>query len=408
MNYKLIAADLDKTLLTTDMRVSTKNLSAISEYTRAGGVFSVSSGRTFYAIPKEIIANSDIRYYSVSNGAVVYDKKLNKNVISHHIPTDAMNKLMDLAEELNFLSATQAGLRPYVDSKHFEDEDNTYNIDDYYLELLEFYEPLRNYTSVCRNMNDVECLLFFFATDEEMNACIERLKDIKEVSYTSSVARELEIYAYDAGKGTTLIELAEYLNIPVSEVIAVGDSKNDITMIEAAGLGLATGNAMDSLKEVANGVICTNDEHIMPYILDKYIRPTYTKKEKLKKNRNKIIATAVSVIIVAALIIRFALGFGNSAVKVGYVGNELWNSWTATYTSLDGKLTHKIHPDSYLVKFYFTTKEGKITLTVYDDKGVEIDTREITSDETFELGVTGKIKVKIEAEKHKGGFVIGD
>ena len=82
MNYKLIAADLDKTLLTTDMRVSAKNLSAISEYTRAGGVFSVSSGRTFCAIPKEIIANSDIRYYSVSNGAVVYDKKLNKNVIS--------------------------------------------------------------------------------------------------------------------------------------------------------------------------------------------------------------------------------------------------------------------------------------------------------------------------------------
>ena len=408
MNYKLIATDLDGTLLTGDMRVSPENNSAISEYKRAGGVFAVSSGRTFYAIPNDVRANPDIRYYSMSNGSVVYDKKLGKNIISHHIPSDAVNKLMDLAEEFNLLCAVQAGLYPYVDSKHIEDEDNTYNINDYYLELLEHYEPTRNYISICRGMQDAECFLFFFADEEEMNACLERLKDIKEVAVTSSVARELEIYSADAGKGKALTELAKHLNIPNSEVISVGDSENDITMTEAAGLGLATGNAMDSLKEVADDVICTNEEHIVPYILDKYIRPSYTKKDTLRKNKNKILAAAVSVAVIAILVVRLCLGLGNSAVKVGYVGTAGWASWTGTYASLNGKMTHTIHPDNDTVKFSFTTEEGNISVTVYNSKGEEIYSRENIGTETFELDVRGKVKIKIEAEKHKGSFVIGD
>ena len=64
--------------------------------------------------------------------------------------------------------------------------------------------------------------------------------------------------------------LADLLGIDYSDTISAGDSNNDLTITQAAGLGLAVSNACDSLKEVADEIICSNDEHIVSYILNHY------------------------------------------------------------------------------------------------------------------------------------------
>ena len=81
----------------------------------------------------------------------------------------------------------------------------------------------------------------------------------------------LEVYSYDAGKGKTLAAFADKLGVDVADVIAVGDSDNDSTMIEKAGLGLAVANACDALKEIADQTICDNSEHIAKYVLENFI-----------------------------------------------------------------------------------------------------------------------------------------
>ena len=77
--------------------------------------------------------------------------------------------------------------------------------------------------------------------------------------------------ASSAGKGNALLLLAELLGVDRNATIAVGDSTNDCTMVETAGLGLAMDNAVPKLKAVADAVVCNNRDHVVKYILEHYI-----------------------------------------------------------------------------------------------------------------------------------------
>ena len=79
------------------------------------------------------------------------------------------------------------------------------------------------------------------------------------------------MYSSDEGKGKTLVALADKLGVDIADVIAIGDSNNDKTMIETAGLGLAVANACNALKELADQTICGNSEHVAQYVLEHFI-----------------------------------------------------------------------------------------------------------------------------------------
>ena len=84
--------------------------------------------------------------------------------------------------------------------------------------------------------------------------------------------RNLEVFFKDAGKGNALKILTEKLGVDMQEVLSIGDSNNDGQMTAMSGLGLATANACESLKEIADEVICTNDEHVVKYVLQHYFK----------------------------------------------------------------------------------------------------------------------------------------
>jgi hydroxymethylpyrimidine pyrophosphatase-like HAD family hydrolase len=93
-----------------------------------------------------------------------------------------------------------------------------------------------------------------------------------DVKIAASEKYNIEIYHKSAGKGRALYPLAEFLGCDISEIIAVGDSKNDVEMVEEAGLGLAMSNSMEELKAIADEIICSNEEHAAKYILENYIK----------------------------------------------------------------------------------------------------------------------------------------
>ena len=80
----------------------------------------------------------------------------------------------------------------------------------------------------------------------------------------------LEICSASAGKGNALASLAKELGVKIESTIAMGDSDNDCSIVEAAGLGLAVSNANDALKSVADEIICSNEEHSLEFVLGKY------------------------------------------------------------------------------------------------------------------------------------------
>ena len=88
----------------------------------------------------------------------------------------------------------------------------------------------------------------------------ERLNQMPEIAVTSAIPENLEINAAGASKGGALKRLAEQLHIDIEETMAFGDGENDISMIMAAGCGIAMGNAENSVKAAADYVATSNNE----------------------------------------------------------------------------------------------------------------------------------------------------
>lgn len=91
--------------------------------------------------------------------------------------------------------------------------------------------------------------------------------DDSDVTMVSSADHNFEIGAKDASKGQALTRLAERLGVPLRQTAAVGDSLNDESMLRAAGVGVAMGNARQDMKEIADHVTLTNDEHGVAYMI---------------------------------------------------------------------------------------------------------------------------------------------
>ena len=117
---------------------------------------------------------------------------------------------------------------------------------------------------------NIEVISVFFKNYADKVEC-KRILEADPMLKTVEVSEyNLEIVNIDSGKGNALLTLAEMLGIDRDATIALGDSDNDRAMICEAGLGLAVSNASDELKAIADGVICSNDEHSAKYVLEHY------------------------------------------------------------------------------------------------------------------------------------------
>ena len=111
----------------------------------------------------------------------------------------------------------------------------------------------------------------FFEKDDDLEKCKQIFLDTDKLCVAQSDPHNLEVFLSVAGKGNALKALSDAIDVDISDTVAVGDSTNDISLIKAAGLGLAMENACDALKIAADKVICNNDEHSAKYILDNFI-----------------------------------------------------------------------------------------------------------------------------------------
>ena len=145
-----------------------------------------------------------------------------------------------------------------------------YGISEYYKDHIEKVNAkmpfFKDYFNTPR---EVEMVCGFFKYENELRECMERLSAIPSLFVTGSTTKSLEILSAKATKGSALVSLASELGIDISDTIAVGDSQNDLTMIQKAGLGLATANAVPALKNAADRVICSNEENVAVHLLNK-------------------------------------------------------------------------------------------------------------------------------------------
>lgn len=267
MKYKIIASDLDGTLLNSRSEVGEKNFTAISSLRERGIYFVPATGRTYAEIPDEIKACADIRYFILSNGALVLDKLCDEKI---HFCINKSNTL----RLYGIISRYDAHLTARHDGKSYaepltEEGIEHHFIDENHVRVLKRYAIFPDdFSNVINTVEYLEVVSAYFHSNEERMMCKAEIEEGGEIRAVLVGKYGLEIFSAAAGKGAALLALCDKLGIKREEAIGVGDSGNDLSLIEAAGVGLAVKNATDTLIAAADRVICSNDDGVVAYILE--------------------------------------------------------------------------------------------------------------------------------------------
>ena len=130
-------------------------------------------------------------------------------------------------------------------------------------------------------------------------------------------------------------------------------------------------------------------------------------KYKEKSFQSTVLIVVVILVLIAAANF-FGIGTMCSATRIGYVGHDGWRNWSASYTMLDGKMKHTIHPEDMQKTLHVevVTEGGSISIKMKDANGNIVFDEDNIGTSTFDIETSGKIVVFIEADNHKGSFNI--
>lgn len=266
MKYKLLVSDFDGTALRSDRTVSKKLIDAIKAYRNAGGTFVISSGRMFESIVNHahLLGLGDVNMPICSqDGSVIKESLSGKQIAVTAMPRSDVLAFVLECERLKLYCQIYS-----VDTL-FVAEENEFNLK--YCEVSKIGKKVVGKLSDFVRNSELGFVKVLLHGDAEggLKYFQGRYEGIK---FFLSSATFLDGASVNAGKGNGLRRLCEHLSIDLSESIAVGDSMNDISMVEVAGLGAAVDNADIRLKAKAKLIVPSNDDDGVAYLLQKAIR----------------------------------------------------------------------------------------------------------------------------------------
>ena len=280
MKYKLVAVDLDGTLLNSELTVSDGNIKAIEEYKAAGGIFTLSTGRMAAGAEQYIkmlgLDRSSV-LVSCAVGSVIIDSATLEVKKYFTIPRETISALVGrVKDSCKFIMLyTPDDRRVNKDNEFTHEYFDTVGFSFGYAEDMVVYAQTEGVDIVkCvlvvderEVRNNIAMLAAEFPEMQFVQSSPPFLKKLKTDSAPSIL---IECIPRGIDKGTGLKYIADSYGIPMSEVIAIGDDFNDAGMIKAAGLGVAMGNAQPPIKNLADYVTDTNDGDGVAKVIYKY------------------------------------------------------------------------------------------------------------------------------------------
>ncbi|MGC6767254.1 Cof-type HAD-IIB family hydrolase [Enterococcus sp. LJL128] len=273
---KLIASDMDGTLLDSKMAVSKDNASAIREAARQGVEFMVATGRA-YTEAKPPLEEAGIECAMITlNGAQVFDKDGN-SVFVAGIEKDTVHEVLDMLDqhEVYYEISTNEGIFSEKQEKRIENFAThiastmphlTYKVAiamaAAHLSLLEI-----TYVKDMRELidrEDIEVLKiigFSIEGPKVLGPVSLKLDKLPDVVVTSSAQNNIEVNHKNAQKGIAVANIAKKKGISADEVMTIGDNFNDVSMLQWAGVSFAMGNAEVEVKDYAKYTTATNLEN---------------------------------------------------------------------------------------------------------------------------------------------------
>ena len=264
MNVKLIAFDLDGTLLDSEKHLPPENLAALRAAYDMGIVLVPATGRILKAIPDELMAPGLFRYFIFANGAEIYDLKEQRALHRARIEPALAIRLCEYMDTLPVLYDCYRGERGYMTAWMYDAAPAFFETEPHILKLIKSLRlPVPDLKENIRMSNiPLEKLQMFFRPehmDERARQLQEIPKRFPELMASSSLSNNIEINSARAGKGNALRKLCELLHIDCADSVAFGDGLNDADLLRAAGRGCAMENAFPSLRTCADVIVESNN-----------------------------------------------------------------------------------------------------------------------------------------------------
>ena len=276
-DIKLVALDLDGTLFDNSSRISKRNLTAIRSITDKGIHVVISTGRPFEGIPFDQIKGTGINYAITANGSGIYEISTGQCLYENAMDEELVTPI------LNFLLTRDIHMDAFIGGKGYTPIQCVETA-----QKLTVPSSIKNYIITTRTRLDnilqfihenqlkvqKMTLNFYPAADGTL---IDRETVRKFLVSNPSITtvcggyNNLEFTRADANKGVGLRKLAEILGVNPDATMAIGDTENDLAIIEAAGIGVAMGNATDAVKARADYVTTTNTKDGVAAAIEHFI-----------------------------------------------------------------------------------------------------------------------------------------
>lgn len=279
-DVRIVALDLDGTLLDSQKRLSPRNRAALERAAERGMLVVPTTGRFFGMMPAAVRDLPFVRYAITINGAQVYDRVRDEAIVREEMPLETAVGVMETLDSYDVIYDCYRDNWGWMTAS-MQARAEDYAPDEHYLRMVrEFRHPVAELKAHLRRTaasGGVQKIMLFARRGDGESSTLDAVRleiaaRFPEIRVTASTRNNLELNSSGAHKGNALRLFAERLGLSLENCAAFGDGLNDLSMVEAAGLGVAMANAVPEVKAAAARETLSNDEDGVAVVLEELER----------------------------------------------------------------------------------------------------------------------------------------
>ncbi|MBR0417838.1 MAG: HAD family phosphatase [Erysipelotrichaceae bacterium] len=259
--YRVMACDLDGTLLKDDKTISKENIEALKLMTDKGVIFLPSTGRTHRELPAPLRDLPFLHYALCCNGGAVYDYKEDKYIYEDAIPYDLALEILEYVKAMPVYETVVTNGRRIA-----RGEENGEICD--YVKKVAVKDILFNFTGApdvkkafAEKHQGAQKLLLYLKEGADKESVQSDLRQrFPQLSVSSSGPKFIEVNTKGVDKGKALTRFCQLMEIPIEESIAFGDAENDLSMLKASGKAVVMANGTPEAKACADLICPSNND----------------------------------------------------------------------------------------------------------------------------------------------------
>lgn len=273
MDSKLIAMDMDGTLLNSDKKITRRTAQTLKTAAERGIHIVLATGRTVSGVNEYLETLPFIRYLITVNGGCIWDAARGASLHDAVIPAARAREIFAFLEKYDTMYDCYIDGKGYIDRRYWNTVPN-YLPDENLVRLVRITRvPVDDFAGCVEEAGKgVQKIQMFFNDPEKRLAAIREMEEtFPDIAVTWSLLNNVEINTLKANKGEALTVLAKHLGLDIANTMAFGDGWNDRTMLLTAGCAVAMENSMPNVKGFADHVTLTNDEDGVAHAIEKLV-----------------------------------------------------------------------------------------------------------------------------------------